>query len=331
MKNIKLERLPSGSYRIRKMINGKSIQIVFDHKPSQAELLKALSMQADIVPVKGSFYSCGKSYIESRTNELSPSSLHCYNRMLELLPHDFKSIKVSVISQMDVQTFINDFTKNHAPKTVHDYHGFISAVLRQFRPDMVLRTTLPKINPNEGYIPTENDIQMILDASKDDAVYHVPFQLAVMGLRRSETCALTLDDIDAENNLVTINKAMVRDDDSPTGWTIKAPKTPSGNRKIYIPDNLINEIMGNGKVYDGYPNQITKALHRYQDKLGLPRFRLHDARHFFASYAHAQGVPDADIVALGGWKTDYTMKKIYRHEMHQQESAKRIFDKLISE
>lgn len=40
---MKLERLPSGSYRIRKICNGKSISLVFDHMPKESEILSALS------------------------------------------------------------------------------------------------------------------------------------------------------------------------------------------------------------------------------------------------------------------------------------------------
>ena len=330
MKNINIEKLPSGSYRIRKQINGKNIQIVFDHKPSQAEIIKSLSSKSDIAPVKGTFYACAKSYIASRNNSISPSTICGYESILRSIPKSFKNKKISSIVQVDIQTLVNDYASDHTPKSVRNLHGFVSAVLRQFRPDMLIHTTLPQKEEKEGYIPSEKDIKRILDASKG-SVYHIPIQLAIMGLRRSEICALTLDDIDVENNLLTINKAKVRDDRKPNKWNDeKGPKTEYSNRSIYIPDSLVNEIMENGKVYDGYPGQILKNLHRYQDRLGLPRFRLHDMRHFFASYAHSQGVSDADIMATGGWKSDYTMKSIYRHEMNQKQAQKTIFNKLIS-
>ena len=34
--------------------------------------------------------------------------------------------------------------------------------------------------------------------------------------------------------------------------------------------------------------------------------------------AHALGMPDAVIMASGGWKTDDVMKRIYRHEKQDQ-------------
>lgn len=33
----------------------------------------------------------------------------------------------------------------------------------------------------------------------------------------------------------------------------------------------------------------------------------------------AIGVPEADILKLGGWETDYAMKSVYRHSMMEKE------------
>ena len=323
--NILIEELPSGSYRVRKTINKQTISIVFDHNPSQLEIMQAITDKSKKIPTKGSFESCAKSYIASKNNVISPSTIRGYTAILDKLPDDFKRMDVSKVTQIDVQNLINDHAKDHKPKTTRNVHGFISAVLSQYRPDMILHTTLPQKMPSEGYIPTEKDIERILEASKDDTFYHIPFQLGIMGLRRSEICALELSDI--EGNTLSITKALVEDDDN--NWVIKQTKTTAGTRQLYIPDSLVKEIQDHGKVYDGYPNSIIKGLHRYQDSLGIPRFRFHDLRHFFASYAHSQGISDADIMASGGWKSDYTMKSVYRHEMKQKEAQKTIFDKLI--
>jgi integrase len=74
-----------------------------------------------------------------------------------------------------------------------------------------------------------------------------------------------------------------------------------------------------------------KALHRYQEQLGIPAFRFHDLRHFFASYSHLQGMPEAAILSTGGWKSDHVMKSIYRHEMEQKQAQEDVFTKLFSE
>lgn len=300
--------------------------MVFDHKPTQAEILSALG-EKDFSAKKGSFLYCANSYIESKSNVLSPSTIKAYQSILDsVIPDDFKKKNIAQIDQQDIQYLINDYASEHSPKSVRNLHGFISAVLRQFRPQMRIYTTLPQKCPNEPYTPTEEDIRRILDASKDDKTYHVAFQLGVMGLRRSEICALTLDDIDG--NTLTIDKAYVQGIGNK--WYVKSTKTTAGTRKIYIPDSLIAEIKENGCIYEGYPNKMYVALKRYQDKLGIPRFRFHDLRHFFASYAHSKGIPDADIMASGGWKSDYTMKQIYRHELSAEKSQKIVYNSLLS-
>lgn len=312
-------------YRVRKMVDGKKIILSFDHKPSKQEILTAFA-DNDFSDNRGSFLSCAQSYIESKSNVLSPTTIKAYESVLKnAIPADFKQKSISQITQTDIQLVINEYSASHTPKSVRNVHGFISAVFRQFRPRMKIITTLPQKVENEYYTPSEEDIKRILDASKEDPRLHIPFQLGVMGLRRSEVCALTLDDIDG--NTLTINKALVYDKNNK--WVVKTTKTTAGTRKIYIPDALVDEIMQYGLIFKGWPNTLLTGLNRYQDKLGIPRFRFHDLRHFFASYAHSQGISDADIMASGGWSSDYTMKNVYRHEMNARESQKKLFDGLL--
>ena len=308
------------------MVHGVVTTINFDHKPTQAEVIRAMSEQLKSVPKKGCFLDCANSYIKSKSNVISPSTIKGYTSVLNAIPESFTLLEITEITQVDIQTVINDYAQDHTPKTVRNLHGFISAVLRQFRPDMVIYTTLPQKREYEHYTPSEGDIKMILDATKDNPFYHIPFQLGIMGLRRSEVCALTLDDI--SGNTLTINKAMVKDVNNK--WVIKQTKTAAGTREIYIPDALVREIEQYGKVYDGSPVSLLYGLNKLQDKLGIPRFRFHDLRHFFASYAHSKGISDADIMASGGWKSDYTMKSVYRHEMNAKKAQRQIFDTLLS-
>ena len=322
---MKIEKMPSGTYRVRKQINKKNIYLHFDHKPSQAEIIRMIAEQAEETPSKGSFQEHATEYIHLRDDVISPSTIPGYESMLRNLPKWFTSKEISEITQADLQRLVSEHSKDHSPKTVHNVHGFVSAVLKQFRPNMVIHTTLPQNVEYEPYTPSYEEVMAVLDASKEDKRYHIAFQLALMGLRRSEICALTLDDI--EDNILTINKAKVKDNNGK--YVIKTTKTETSTRKIYIPDFIVKEIEEAGTIFDGYPNTILVALNRYQDKLGIPRFRLHDCRHFFASYAHQEGMSDADIMASGGWKTDHTMKRVYRHEMKAKEAQKKIYDSLF--
>ena len=326
MRNMKIEKRPNGKYRVRKMVNGTVHSITYDRRPTQTEVMRDILALSEKVTVKETFQACAESYIQSKDNVLSPSTIKGYTSVLSsAIPDEFKRKKLSDITQTDIQLLINNYAADHTPKSVRNVHGFISAVLRQFRPEMNIYTTLPQKAENERYTPSEDDIRRILDACRDNPFFHIPFQLGIMSLRRSEVCALSLDDI--EGNTLTVNKALVKDVNN--NWIIKQTKTAAGTRKIYIPDSLVEEIRQYGKIFEGNPTSLLYGLNRYQDKLGIPRFRFHDLRHFFASYAHSQGISDADIMATGGWKSDYTMKTIYRHEMKAREAQKQIFDNLI--
>lgn len=312
---MKLEKLPSGSYRIRKMVKGKKYEIIFDHKPSQKEVTMALAekMEDGNTIQKGTFEKYAYEYVENRMNVLSPSTVRSYNLYTKMMSDDFKKMNLYDITQEDVQKAINEYAIDHAPKTVRNMHGFIASVLGVNRPNLHLSTTLPQNEKKARYLPSESDIKHILNAS-EDSEDHVAFQLGVLSLRRAEICALTLSDL--EGNNLSINKNLVMSED---GWVLKpTPKTDSSNRIIVLPESLSEEIRKQGFIYKLSPKKLNLHLHEYQSKLGIPEFRFHDLRHYFASYAHSLGIPDAEIMKIGGWSTDHVMKSVYREAMEEQ-------------
>lgn len=181
---MKPERLPSGSYRVRKMINGQNISKVFDHKPSQKEIAIALAADIDNVAPKMAFKNCATKYIKSKDQVLSPTTVKSYYSFIEkVLPDWFLNMKINEIEGIHIQRLINDYAVDHKDKTVRNLHGFVSAVMGMFRPNMVIRTTLPPKRKSEPYVPSTDEIKAILDASVGTK-YHIPFQLGVLGMRR---------------------------------------------------------------------------------------------------------------------------------------------------
>lgn len=325
---MKIEKLPSGNYRIRKYIDGKNHSITFDHKPLQREIEAEVIRIRMADNVSGTFDSCAASYIKSKSNVLSPATIRGYEIILKnAIPEYFKKYKISDITQVDIQKIINDYAVDHSPKSVRNAHGFISAVLRQFRPTFNINTTLPQKIKNEGYMPPLNDIKKLLEAAVGTE-YSIPLQLGCLGLRRSEVCALQISDVDFKKNILHINKALVPNNKQE--YVIKTTKTTASTRDIYIPKKLADEIKKSGCIYSGHPDAILKYMYRTQDALKIPRFRFHALRHFYVSYAHSQGMSDADLIASAGYSSDYVMKKIYRHEMNAAKEQKRIADGMFS-
>lgn len=322
---MKVVKLKSGNYRIQKMINGKRYSFTFDHKPTSRELLEYVASISDSNNGKMTFSSAAESYIEARSNTLSPSTFKEYKGTLGRLSEEFTCLPVDRISQNDVQREINRLAKDKSPKTVRNYHGFIASVLGEFRPNLVLHTHLPMKDNKEPYIPTTEDIKALLDYSKGTE-FEVPLLLACASLRRGEICALTMDDI--EGNVIHITKDMVLDINKK--WVIKPPKTTQSIRDVVVPDRVIEVIKKNG-LYTGHPNSISDWMDSAEKKLGLQHFTLHKCRHYFASAAHEAGVSDADIMKSGGWKTDHVMKTVYRHSLAKDNSkaTSAVFDKIL--
>lgn len=331
---MKIEKLPSGSYRIRKMYKGKTYSVVTDYKPTQKEALQLLAAELDKAPTKSehlTFRTASEKYIEMKNNVLSPRTIKEYKETPDRLSDSFNELLISDITQQDIQAEINLLSKSKSPKTVRNYHGFISAVIGTFRPDMKIHTTLPQKVKSEAYIPSDDDVKRILTHAKNTA-YEIPIALACYGLRRSEICALTADDI--VDDTVTINKAMVLDKDK--NWVIKTTKTTASTRIIVIPSHIANLIKEQGYVYKGHPNSITDYLSSTQKKLGIPHFSIHKLRHYFASKMSALNIPEENILQMGGWETDHVMKNVYRHAMAdknneaQREAAGKLSNVLFS-
>ena len=318
---MKIEKRGS-SYRIRKMYKGQMYTVNFEHKPTQKEAMQAMAKELDKVQQKYksmTFKSAGEEYIEAKRNVLSPTTIKGYKSSMKTISKKFQSINIHDITALDIQTEVNRLAKEHSPKTVRNYHGFISAVLGTFCPNLKICTTLPQQVKNEPYIPSDEDIKRILECAKDTE-YEIPIILACYGLRRSEICALTLEDIDGD--VVKICKAKVLGENEK--WVTKTTKTTSSTREIVIPLEIANKIKARRYIYNGHPNAITRFLERTEDKLGIPRFPLHKLRHYFASKMSALNVPEADIMRMGGWETDHVMKSVYRHSMmEKEEQAKR--------
>ncbi len=128
---------------------------------------------------------------------------------MKQIPEKFMNSNLCDITALDVQEEINRMSKEHSPKTVRNYHGFISAVLGVFYPNLKLTTTLPQKIKHNPYIPSDKDVKRILEYTKDTE-YEIPLILACYGLRRSEIYALTLDDIDGD--CVHVTKAKVQNE-----------------------------------------------------------------------------------------------------------------------
>ncbi|MCB0927098.1 MAG: site-specific integrase [Mycobacterium sp.] len=191
-----------------------------------------------------------------------------------------------------------------------------------------LKTAKPPV-----VVLTDKQTNTLLSATADDRL-GVAWRLATCGMRRGEICALKWDAVDFDAGVVRITENRVAvDGGSVTG----APKTKAAIRDMpMLPEvkaalkrekkrqaeerlRAANLYVGQGYVVCDelgrglHPDTLT---HKWADALadsGLPHVRLHDARHGFASLAHAAGVPLADIAAWLGHEDGTFTLRTYTH------------------
>lgn len=313
-----IEELPSGSYRIKQMYKGTYYSITVPYKPTKKEATILMAERLQTETPKGkprSFGDCLASYIADRENVLSPSTIRSYYTLQRSFQKDFLAILMSDLNNEDIQRELNSYSTSHSSKSVRNMSGLITAVVKVYKPNMMVHVSLPQKQVTKYTRASTNDVAKLLEET-EGTEYHVAFQLGVLGLRRGEVCGLSLDDL-GEDNVLTIHRVMVEDKDF--HWVYKdVPKNETSHRQIKLAEKLANEIRQQGFICKVTPPMLVYTLHGYQEKLGLPHFRFHDLRAYCVSYLHLNGYPDKYIQNFCGYKTNYTMDKVYKEVMEDQ-------------
>lgn len=310
-------------WRIRKTYKGIPYTILLDEKPTIREAEQLLAAEIDKGSVVGtpsdSFQKAAERYFALKSNILSPWTINGYKTILRALSDGFKATKLTDIDGIVVQKEINDYSRSHSPKSTRNAHGFISAVLGTYKPQLKLYTTLPQKAKIDYTTPSDDDVQRIIDAVAGTR-YEIPYRLAIFGLRRGEICAITSADLDG--NALTINKTKVFDPNQKAYIIRDIPKTTESIRTVYIDDVLADLIRAkDGPVYDGDPHRLGKKLTEIQESLGIQHFRFHDFRAYFATKSESLGIPKKSTLATGGWSSDRIFDRVYNRKLENEKAA----------
>lgn len=334
-----IKQLPSGAYHATVYLytdeNGKRrYESVTSYDYSQV-LLQVAQLKADKKRERID-RSLGKNsmtlgeamnkYIESKRAVLSPSTVRDYHTTVRNYLLDLQKLPLDEITREQVQIAINEEAMSLAPKTVRNIHGFLVAVLKVYRPDFTLHTTLPqKIKPDIS-IPTEDEIKALFEMTRGTDLYIPVLLAACCGMRRSEISALTWDQIDFKRNTITINHALVLDDNRT--FVEKTTKTTAGTRTIrMIPlvANALKELKEQAESTDGHitirPNIISSRFYKLIRKSSFPQYRFHDLRHYTVSVMLSLNVPKNYIADYVGHETENMIDQVYGHIMASRKTT----------
>lgn len=249
-----------------------------------------------------------RRYIDQSREVLSPSTIRGYTAIQRCLEgyQTFMNTPVDRITAKQLQALSDHLHSTRKAKTVRNIMGLVSATMSYdgYRMPPVKIRSDAKFNP---HVPTVEEMKLVAETAKGTR-WEAVVGLACMGLRRGEIAAVRSSDLNG--NILHVSHAIALDEDN--FKVDKCPKTASSDRYIPIPDRIADIINEQGKAWEGSLNSLTGGFKLLVRRAGVEHFRLHDCRHFFASYCHdVLKLSDAQIMKLGGWSTDNVMKRVY--------------------
>ena len=110
--------------------------------------LRAAEFAANKIPISGTHsYTVGEAieqYLQVKGAVLSPSTFRLYKSYQKNYFSFFESTKLRDLKNEDVQLWISQLSPNHAPKTVRNIYGLLTAVVDMYAPHIRLKVKLPE-------------------------------------------------------------------------------------------------------------------------------------------------------------------------------------------
>lgn len=246
-----------------------------------------------------------------------------------------------------VQRLINSLIGEYSPASVKKTKDVLHQMFQQ-----AVRSQYIPINPAENIaVPkhSQNDREVIPVRHKKEIerfcekYKHGAFIMTLLytGMRRGEILALTVKDIDFENGMINVDKAVEFICNHPN---VKVPKTPKSIRKIPILNPLIPylKILTTGKskddlLFPGYDGELyTKSsvqrlfrafnrdynnyMNRYreEDDYELVHFTMHQFRHTFCTMLYEADVDVKTAQEILGHNSVTVTLDIYTHLSQQR-------------
>lgn len=329
------KQLPSGSWRCRATLtdsDGNKITKSFTAETARkAETLAKMWQEGflekeRIVSTHGiTLGEAIDNYIDTcRCSGMSPATIRSYVSYRKNAFSLIESKPIRRLTVHDIQRQVNARSKTCTPKTLRNEVNLAFSSLKANGVKLDFEALrLPKIERREMEIPSDEQIKRLLEALYDDDDMFIAVMLAaIMGLRRSEICALTWGDLITVNGttILNVSKAVVLDENAQP--VSKTTKTTAGLRRLPVPFSVKEELLHRRSLRKNMvsisPNLITMRYDRISSKLGVPG-RFHDLRHYHASVMIREGVPEKYIVTDMGHSSYEMVRRVYGHVMEEKQ------------
>lgn len=176
-------------------------------------------------------------------------------------------------------------------------------------------------------LPQAEAIQIVTESRKE---WLLPFFLLYTGCRVGEALALQYEDIDFENNTISINKTIIFDNGIPI--IQNHTKTDAGNRSVPLLAPLKELIPRNknGFIFNDNGAPLKKGQLYFRWRQFKRKYNVdispHQLRHAYATILYDAGLPVKDSQLLLGHNSAEVTQNIYTHI--SEERRKQTFSQL---
>lgn len=247
--------------------------------------------------------------------------------------------------------------------SVRRVHGVLSKALSDAEKwQLVVRNVAKAADPPRQPRPGENEMatwtaaelgQFLAETADDDLapLWHV---FAHTGLRRGEALGLRWSDLDLDAGRASIRQALTA-----VGYdlTFAPPKTPRSRRSVALDSETVSVLRSHRKrrlearmrwgaawhdesgdlVFTKengeplHPDYVSKRFAKLVEASELPRIRLHDLRHTWATLGLQAGVPVRVVADMLGHSTPAFTMSVYQHSIPAlEEEAAETVARLVS-
>lgn len=287
---------------------------------------------------KETYQDLYNAWIELYKDTVKESTLQSTMTMfkLHILPY-FGKYKLRDINSLHCQDFVSALSTyvkgneifNRAKK-VMDY-AYKLDLISSNPFEKVIKPKFKKGKKMINFLTAE-EVKKLLSVI-DDKKWLAYFRLLIItGLRKSEALALHWNDIDFDNNTISISRTLTN------GLNNKlirsTPKTESSTATLLVDDLTMHHlsilkfytksviVFTNSKNTYMHTARPGEALKRYCKKAGIPEVRVHDLRHTCASLMFEAGADIKEVQERLRHSSSKTTMDIYTHvtDKKQQEA-----------
>ena len=320
------KKLPSGSWRARAYDKESKTTKSFTAKTKkEAEFLASEWLLSHrCAPTELTVEKAIDRYLESKNNTLSPSTLRGYRIIQRNALGILRDVRLDRLTELKVQTWANENAAKYSAKSIKNQFGLLSAILKQNKVRLDLDEILLKPKQKNDYqIPTPEIMGKIIKQVQGKRV-ELPVLIALMcGLRQSEIAALTWEDYDGE--CLHVHAAVIPDEH---GRLVRKeqPKSYAGNRRVDVPELLRARLDVEERTTEHIspyrtPSGVLKAFNAICKNAGLPKYKMHELRHAYASLMLKEGVADKYAMERLGQSTPHMIKNVYQHTFRAEQDA----------